>query len=77
MPSGGDGFYYFSLFLTAHGSEIVYFNVNHNGEEISTVFSDPTSSASGDQEMASCSVIIYAVEGTLILLIKKKKSIFS
>ena len=64
VPPGGDGFYYFSVFLTALGGKSVYFNVDHNGEEISTVYSDLTSSPSSDHEMASCSAIIYAVEGT-------------
>ena len=31
VPSSGDGFYYFSAFLTADGDEYVYFDVELNG----------------------------------------------
>ena len=48
VPPGGDGFYYFSVFFTLTVSERVYFNVDHNGEEISTIFSDLNRIPSGD-----------------------------
>ena len=42
MPPDGDGFYYFSVFLTGYGHEKSYFDVELNGELICTVFSDLT-----------------------------------
>ena len=61
VPPGGDGFYYFSVFLTAVGDESAYFDVEINGQLFCTVFSDLTESPT-DTEMISCSADTYAVE---------------
>ena len=63
MPPGGDGFYYFSVFLTVDGAEIAYFDVEINGELICTVYSDLTESTPIDSETTMCSGVAYAVEG--------------
>ena len=63
MPSGGDGYYYFSVFMRADGDETASFDVELNGEIICTVNSDLTESISTDSEMMSCSAVAYAVEG--------------
>ena len=65
MPPGGDGFYYFSVFLTAAGDESAYFDVELNGELICTVYSDLTQSPSTDSEMAFCNGVTYATEGNI------------
>ena len=65
MPPVGDGFYYFSVFLTGYGDEESYFDVELNGELICTVFSDLTDSPSTDREITSCSSVSHAVEGSL------------
>ena len=64
VPPGGDGYYYFSAFLTVDGGERVYFDVEVNGEVICTVFSDLEGSFAGDSETTSCNGVAYAVEGT-------------
>ena len=65
MPPGGDGFYYFSLYLTVDGAEYAGFDVEANGELFCTAYTDLTESPSTDEEIASCSGVIYAVEGII------------
>ena len=63
MPSGGDGFYYFSIFLTAWGAEYSYFDVEFSGELLCTASSDMEDTSSVDYGVISCSGVTYAVEG--------------
>ena len=63
MPPGGDGFYYFSVFLMGQGAEIPTFDVELNGEFICTVYSDLTESVASDEEATSCNAIAQAGEG--------------
>ena len=63
VPPGGDGFYYFSSFLTAHGDESGTFDVELNGELTCTVYNDFTESPSSDYEITTCNGVAYAVEG--------------
>ena len=65
MPSGGDGYYYFSAFLTVDGGKFGYFDVEVNGELVCTVDADVTESPTTDEEISSCSGVTYAVEGIL------------
>ena len=61
VPPGGDGYYSFTVFLTAYSGEVVYFDLELNGELSCTVYIDLTGSP--DNQMASCSAVTYAVEG--------------
>ena len=63
VPPGGDGFYYFSVFLMVVGAESSLFDVEHNGQLICTVYSDLTESPASDWEVTSCNAITNAVEG--------------
>ena len=63
VPSGGDGLYYFSVFLIVDGAEFTYFDVELNGQLICTVYSDLTESSANDSETTTCSGVAYAVEG--------------
>ena len=68
MPPGGDGYYYFSVFLNVHGDIYVNFDVEVNGELLCTVNSDLTeSSTAADFEITSCSGVTYAVEGIITM----------
>ena len=62
VPSGGNGYYYFSMFLTVNGGEFGYFDVEINGEVICTVYSNLTQTS--EFETTSCNGAAYAVEGT-------------
>ena len=68
VPPGGDGFYYFSIFLTTDGDESSYFDIQSNGEILCTVYSDLTESPTSDSAMVSCGGATFAVEGIIILL---------
>ena len=63
VPPGGDGFYYFSVFLIMVGDEGAGFDVELNGVLVCTAYSDLTESVASDEEATSCNAIIEAVEG--------------
>ena len=66
MPSGGDGFYYFSTYLLLAENEYGYFDIQNNGNVLCTARTDQdeTSAAVGQ---AACSAAIYGIEGTVTL----------
>ena len=61
VPSGGDGDYYFSAFLTVFGGKFGYFDVEVNGKLICTISSNLTQTS--EFETTSCNGVAYAVEG--------------
>ena len=67
MPPGGDGYYYFTVYLCGVGDESAWFDVELNDECICTVFSEMTESPASDYEITSCSGVTYAVEGIIKL----------
>ena len=66
VPPGGDGLYYFSVYLRVEGDISLAFDVEHNGQLICRVYRDLTESPSTDSEMTSCSGVANVVEGILI-----------
>ena len=62
MPSGGEGFYYFSSYMRTIGGELADFDIEINGERICSVTADITAST-GDREITSCSGASYLREG--------------
>ena len=73
MPSGADGFYYFSVFLTINPERNGFFDVEINGELVCTVLGDQDES-SADYGSASCSGVVEAAEGKQFF--KKVQSFF-
>ena len=69
MPPGGDGYYYFSVYLHAVGGEFSNFAVQLNDERICTVYSDLTASPTTDDEITTCSGVTFAAEGLSVYLI--------
>ena len=63
VPSGGDGFYYFSACMRVYGAEMAEFFLEINGELICTVSAELRESSSTDREITSCSGATYATEG--------------
>ena len=63
VPPGGDGFYYFSLYLLVFGGESANFGILVNGQLMCTAYSDLTASPDNDYEATSCNGITYAVQG--------------
>ena len=60
MPPGGDGFYYFSEYLTVFTGEYAYFDIEINGELLCTATVD---TSSGDYSQAVCAGTSYIMEG--------------
>ena len=63
MPPGGDGFYYFSVFLNGNGGEDGLFDLEINGEQLCSIELDQQ--GSGDEGQASCSAAAYVMAGLL------------
>ena len=58
VPPGGDGYYYFSVYLRVNGDEAGTFDVEINGELLCTAYSDLTESSSTDDQITSCSGVL-------------------
>ena len=65
VPSGGDGYYYFSVYLAIEGDAAVVFDVEVNGALLCSANSDLTESPATDRDSASCSGITYTSEGRI------------
>ena len=62
VPPGGDGFYYFSVFLVTDTGEWCRFDIELNGDILCTVDRDQDKTP-GDEGQGSCNAGIYAAEG--------------
>ena len=61
MPSGGDGFYYFSAYFAVSYNEYARFDIQINGAVICTAYTDQQDP--NDDGQAACSAATYATEG--------------
>ena len=68
VPSGGDGFYYFSTYLTGEDAEYSSFSIQVNGDTLCTVRLEQQQT-SGDALQSSCSAATYAAQGILVVFI--------
>ena len=65
VPPGGDGFYYFSVYLTTNSIESAYFDVEVNEQRLCSAVGDLNEmTSSGDEIVASCNGIAEMVEDT-------------
>ena len=60
MPPGGEGYYYFSIYLTVIAVEFAYFDIQINGELLCTATVDNEPSV---YSAAVCAGISYILEG--------------
>ena len=60
MPPGGDGYYYFSTYLIVVFEEFGYFDLEINGAQMCTAYTNQGSSSNG---LASCNVFAFVNEG--------------
>ena len=65
MPSGGDGYYYFSLYLTTVSAEIARLDVAVNGQRLCSAVGELTAISSTDEIMASCNGMAEVLEGKI------------
>ena len=63
MPPGGDGFYYFSVYLTTNSDEFAYFNVEINAQLLCSAVGELLAMSAGDEIMASCNGVSEVVAG--------------
>ena len=63
MSSGGDRFYYFSVYLLVSGDESAAFDIEVNGELVCEAYSDLAELPGSNVEITSCSAVVYAFEG--------------
>ena len=63
VPPGGDGFYYFTIFLLTFSAEFAYFNLKINSQVLCSTKIDLDQAASGDVEGISCSGVAQVMEG--------------
>ena len=64
VPPGGDGYYYFSVYLLVPTFEQAWFDIEINGEVLCTAFGDNDDIL--DYGQATCSAATYATEGLQI-----------
>ena len=63
MPSGGDGIYYFSMYLLVQLGERGLFGIQLNDDIICSTYPDHSNSGASDYAPGSCSAVINVVEG--------------
>ena len=63
VPPCGDGYYYFSAYLSLPGNEYAYFDIERNGNLVCTAHSNLGALDGAVRNLASFSGATYAVEG--------------
>ena len=63
VPLGGDGFYYFSTYLTGDDGEFAHFSIELNNDVICSTFLDTNDNGVGDAAAGSCSAVVDVVAG--------------
>ena len=67
MPPGGDGVYYFSIYLYVDDGEHGQFDMELNDDVICTTRPDQNSNGANDYAPGSCSVVVDVVAGNIYL----------
>ena len=62
VPPGGDGYYYFSVYLLVDSDEWGRFNIEINGQILCTAQTYQLETTNGEGQ-AACSAAFYATEG--------------
>ena len=70
VPPGGDGYYYFSTYLTVFYEEYGRFDLQVNGEILCSAHADQQDTPN-DPGQAACSGVTYAIAGLLLLTLYK------
>ena len=63
MPPGGDGVYYFSIYVYVDDGEYGRFDMTLNDDVICSTFPDHNNSGAGDFAPGSCSAVVQVVAG--------------
>ena len=65
MPPGGDGVYYFSIFVRVQVGESAGFEIRLNNDAMCTTWPDQNSNGASDAAPGSCSVVVDVVAGNV------------
>ena len=63
MPSGEDGYYYFSVYLTTNSGELALFDLEISGQLLCSAVGELTAISAADEIVASCNGMAEVVEG--------------
>ena len=74
MPSDGDGYYYFSTYLTGSDAEYSSFDLQINADVLCTVLLEQQLT-DGDALQSSCSAATYAVQGIFVAFGRTRENI--
>ena len=66
MPSGGEGYYYFSVYLLVRGGKNGFFDIEINESRLCTAYTEQLQ-APNDEGYTGCSAVTYAVTGWCLL----------
>ena len=65
MPPGGEGFYYFSLYVTTVSAEFARFDLEVNGQRLCSAVGELNNMSASDEIVASCNGMAEVVEGKI------------
>ena len=74
VPSGGDGYYYFSVYFLVSTAEFAHFKIQINGQVLCTARGDEAEAIT-EKAQAACSAATYATEGWDLLKIANNEFI--
>ena len=60
VPTGGDGFYFFSFYFMLQQNEFATFDIRLNSDAICAAYGDDSSSS---WDHATCTAVVYASAG--------------
>ena len=63
VPPGGDGFYFFSVYLLVQADEYGIFDIRFNGDIICEAYSEQDDTTTDDEATTSCSAVASVAEG--------------
>ena len=66
MPSGGEGLYYFSVFLLVDAEDNGNIDIRLNDIALCTARGDHDNNGASDAAQATCSVVADLLEGTFL-----------
>ena len=66
MPSGGDGVYYFSIYVSVYPGESARFDIRLNSAVIRSLYPDHAENGAVDVAPGSCSAVVDVVAGVVL-----------
>ena len=67
VPPGGDGVYYFSMYVLVQDGELGHFDMRLNGDGIFSSYSDHNNNGANDYAPGSCSAVVNVAAGNVYI----------